>query len=112
MRAQAQSVSLIIHRCLFSDISCYCEKNKVLLHSAHADGDEPFDVAVEDAIAGRRVVNRARGSKSKVGSSLPRHVRDKKFVFGAYGKRDKKNTRFDGSARRGSSTGLRGRSGP
>ena len=72
---------------------------------------------MEDAIADRRLVKRARGGKSKVGSSLPRHVRDKKFVFGEYGKRDKKNTRsstedFDGSARRGSSTGLRGRSGP
>ena len=48
-----------------------------------------------------------------MGSSLPRHVRDKKFGFGGHGKRDRQNTclstdDFGGSARRGSSGGLRG----
>ena len=28
-----------------------------------------------------------------MGSSLPRHVRDKKFGFGGHGKRDRQNTR-------------------
>jgi rRNA-processing protein EBP2 len=77
----------------------------------------PFkvDVAVEDAIADRRPAKRARGGKVAGGSSLPRHVGDKKFGFGGHGKREKQNTRsstddFDGSARRGSSGGARGSS--
>ncbi|KAF8476612.1 eukaryotic rRNA processing protein EBP2-domain-containing protein [Russula ochroleuca] len=87
-------------------------KHKGALHNAQADGDEAFDVAVEDAIADRRPAKRARGGKA--GDSLPRHVRDKKFGFGGHGKRDKQNTRsstddFDASARRGSSGGMRGR---
>jgi rRNA-processing protein EBP2 len=74
--------------------------------------DEPFDVAVEDAIADRRPEK--RGRRRRVGSSLPRHVCDKKIVFGAHGKRDKQNTRsltddFGGSALRDSSVGLQGR---
>ncbi|KAH9986629.1 hypothetical protein BJV77DRAFT_922989, partial [Russula vinacea] len=70
--------------------------------------DETFDIAVEDAIADRRTG--CAGAEARVGSSLPRHVRDKKFGFGGHGKRDRQNTRsstdyFGGSARRGSSGG-------
>jgi rRNA-processing protein EBP2 len=108
-------LSLIIHHySLFSNFLVIVKKkeHKGALHNAQADGDEAFDVAVEDAIADRRPAKRARGGK--VGSSLPRHARDKKFGFGGHGKRDKQNTRsstddFEGSARRGSSGGLRGR---
>ncbi|KAH9984601.1 eukaryotic rRNA processing protein EBP2-domain-containing protein [Russula vinacea] len=77
-----------------------------------SNDDEPFDVAVEDAIADRRPEKRGHGRR--VGSSLPRHVCDKKIGFGAHGKRDKQNTRsltddFSGSARRDSSAGSQGK---
>jgi len=86
-------------------------KHKGALHNAQADGDDAFDVAVEDAI-GDRPAKRARGGKA--GGALPRHVRDKKFGSGGHGKRDKQNTRsstddFDASARRGQSGSARGR---
>ncbi|KAH9969727.1 eukaryotic rRNA processing protein EBP2-domain-containing protein [Russula dissimulans] len=85
-------------------------KHKGALHNAQADGDDAFDIAVEDAITDRPA-KRGRGGKADGG--LPRHVRDKKFGFGGHGKRDKQNTRsstddFDASARRGWSGSARG----
>lgn len=91
-------------------ISISVKEHKGALHNAQAD-DEAFDVAVEDAIADRRPAKRGRGGK--VGGSLPRNARDKKFGFGGHGKRDKQNTRsstddFDASGQRGRSGGARG----
>jgi rRNA-processing protein EBP2 len=111
-RSALSSLSLIIVSPRSNFLTAKKKEHKGALHNAQADDDEAFDVAVEDAIADRRPTKRARGGK--VGDSLPRHVRDKKFGFGGHGKRDKQNTRsstddFDGSARRGRSGGVRGK---
>ncbi|KAA1474755.1 eukaryotic rRNA processing [Dentipellis sp. KUC8613] len=98
-------------------------KRKGALDNAEAEGNDAFDVAVEDAISDRPS-KRGKGDGER---KLPRTARDKKYGFGGPGRRAKQNTKdstdsFSSGGRggrgggggrggRGGSSGGRGRGG-
>ncbi|KIY51553.1 Ebp2-domain-containing protein [Fistulina hepatica ATCC 64428] len=91
-------------------------KRKDMLDTTQ-EGDDAFDVAVEDAISDRPA---KRGKSTAAGGSkMSRQARDSKFGFGGVGRRSKQNTRGStddfnfsrGSGRAGSGRGRGGKRG-